>query len=147
MVLLQRARSYSLRHVDADTGFGLLYSEARDRCVFLNPIAVALWGAVDGGRDRVGLTSSLPHVASLPGGADYLDAVTSDLEHAGLLVPSDDTEELAARPIEPGYPLTQIYFYATRDCNARCYHCYQPTRKVRGAAKSRPASFLIAPDR
>jgi len=143
---LTKNPDYALKHTDPGTGFGLLYSEKLNDCVFVNPLAAALWRApvdeIDPERDG----AVFERVFGLAGGADYLRQVVRDMSARGVLADRDgpDGDHLSAAgssappapvggPFEDGLtpPLEQIYFYATRDCNARCYHCYQPTFTVK----------------
>lgn len=142
--LYLKSPDYVLAHADAESGYGLLYSASLYDCLFLNPLAVALWRApvdnVDPERDgRV-----FEEVFPIPGGAHYLGSVVRELAERGvLLATGDDGEPRPSRTCRGSGgnaqgavpPLEQVYFYATRQCNARCYHCYQPTSTVEGGPR------------
>lgn len=141
MDLLNKNRDYILRHVDPETHFGLLYSQKHDDCVFLNPLATTLWETpidfVDPSRD----SRLFAERTKIPGAAEYMADVVSDMRQRGLLLsPGEDSqiyENAAKRTSTKSYTLGQIYFYATKECNARCYHCYQPTIRVNSELRQR----------
>ncbi len=155
MTLFIKNPDYTLAHADEESGYGLLHSTSLDDCVFLNPLATALWRApvsdVDPDRDgRV-----FDEVFHIPGGVHYLGSVIRELAERGVLLDAsgdggprprpacrgDVAEARAAAP-----PLEQVYFYATKQCNARCYHCYQPTLTVEGPPRGPDESQLGAED-
>jgi SynChlorMet cassette radical SAM/SPASM protein ScmF len=137
---IKKNPDYLLQHVDSASGFGLLYSQARGECVFLNPLATTLWkiptDVVD--LDREG--QLFAEVCQLPDAKDYFAGVVSEMRQRCLLISSEENslvdENGAQAGAKKGYPLGQLYFYATRECNARCYHCYQPTVRVEGGPRA-----------
>jgi SynChlorMet cassette radical SAM/SPASM protein ScmF len=135
---LTRNAAYELRHVDEDTGYGLLYAAAHDACSFLSPAAAALWQAADKTGDIDAAKDLLASMTNHPDADTYLSSVIRDMTVAGLLGDSTDTPAtLHENTAEPNAKplLTQLYLYATQDCNARCYHCYQPTTKAPSEAR------------
>ncbi len=66
----------------------------------------------------------------------YVTTVLGDMVAHGLLRAGDRAVPRISSASAAEIPaLQQIYFYVTKDCNARCYHCYQPTTKVADAAR------------
>lgn len=123
--------NYILKCTDSETGYGLLYSQKHDRCIFLNTVAACLWkipsDSIDPHRD----SRLFADVLKIPGAEEYVLKVISDMHRNGLLHPLGEPCATPSNEKREGdYKLEQIYFYVTKECNARCYHCYQPTISV-----------------
>lgn len=143
---LTKNRDYFLRHVDPASGFGLLFSLRNDRCIFLNPLGTLLW------QDKGEVISEsiaykkLDGNGRIAGAAKYITGIIEDMRRAGVLLPPDGVSSAydpgAGPKPERKYELGQIYFYVTKECNARCYHCYQPTITVESEPRA-PRSSQI----
>lgn len=127
---LVRNEAYRLTYVDPSSGFGLLYSDSLDQCAFLNPYAAVLWRDGPAPFNPASLLSVASRGMKLAGAAPYLSETISQMVQEKLLLPASGGAECANADVDTPqhYPLQQIYFYVTRECNARCFHCYQPTR-------------------
>ncbi len=141
MTILFKNRDFVLHHVEEDTGCSLLYSRTRDECVFLNTLATGLWRIplehVDTEREPM----LFERVSKIRDAAEYMCSTITAMRKKGLLVEKKEEQsdkesayqsrnKADAGKKNGGYQLGQIYFYATRQCNSRCYHCYQPTQKI-----------------
>lgn len=140
MKLLMRNKDYRLQYIEPDTGFGLVYSSRHRKCLFLNPLATILWKCPF---DCLSISRASQIVfgdTAIESSDDYLAKVLSDMCERGLLLsPGEDYQEKEAclgKPTEKKYALEHIYFYSTKRCNARCYHCYQPTINSGSASQS-----------
>lgn len=146
MNLLRKNQDYILQHVDPETGFGLLYSQKYDDCIFLNPIATALWKTSTDFVDPFWESRLFAETSQIPGEADYLADVVSDMRQKELLLSPREMSQVhekdSPKKDKKSYALEQIYFYATEECNARCYHCYQPTIRVKGNPRQRQTNQI-----
>jgi hypothetical protein len=138
-VNLKKNRDYILHYLDPESGYGLLYSSERNDYVILNPVATVLWNIPTDFVDPSRETRLFAEVFKVPGAAEYLANIISNMCNRGLLLNLEgksDVNEARYKKLSckyctlDYYTLDQIYFYATMECNARCYHCYQPTIKV-----------------
>ncbi len=131
--LLQKNKDYSLNYVEAESGYGLLYSKKHDKCFFLNTLATTLWKISTDYVNPERESKIFAEISKLPGAYDYLLSVISDMTEKNLLIPShrkDRISQKISKNIDKKVlPLDQIYLYITKDCNARCYHCYQPIER------------------
>jgi SynChlorMet cassette radical SAM/SPASM protein ScmF len=118
---------YRLTYVDPKSGFGLLVSENRGECAFLNPLATVLWRHAAEPFEPDSLLAVAGAHLKLPGSADYLSKTIAEMLENGLIRRTSGDVVPDAAPTVRAYPLQQVYFYTTRECNARCFHCYQPT--------------------
>jgi SynChlorMet cassette radical SAM/SPASM protein ScmF len=148
MGTLLKSRGYAMRHVEAETGISLLYSAPDDRAAFLNPVGTKIWLTTGDRFDPAGEDFMADEHRASPAIAGYVATVLAHMVERGLLHADPDGEPRHPVPspiAEPTVPaLQQIYFYVTRDCNARCYHCYQPTTKVANGARPPAAGQLGA---
>jgi len=127
----QKNVGFDLRYTDP-LGFGLLHNRSTDESLFLNPVATSIWKAnchrVDPNREQARFVAE----TEIPGMSEYVARVIEDLHSSGALL--ENTVDLHANVqvssegLEALPSLSQIYFYTTKRCNARCYHCYQPTQ-------------------
>ncbi len=130
MSLMIRNQDYLLQYIDPKTGYGLLYSERDDLCLILNTLATALWGLPSDHINPSRESLLFAEAMNVPGAAEYLINVIEDMQKIGLFLNADkypDRCERTKEEVNENPKLNQIYFYATMKCNARCYHCYQPT--------------------
>ncbi len=138
---LTKNHDYTLHYIDPETGYGLLYSQNQDNCVFLNPIATILWKIPTDSVDPSRESRLFAEVFKIHGAAEYLKNVVLDMYKSGLLLSSDGRsqvgEDASKKTINKDYTLDQIYFYVTMECNSRCYHCYQPTTAVKSDYQQR----------
>lgn len=137
--ILIKNRDYTLSYIDPETGYGLLYSEKQDKSIFLSPLATTIW--------KIPIDSVNPYresqlfykVFKIPGAAEYLESVVSDMHQKGLIFSHSEIsreDNNTSKEMSPkSYALEQIYFYATKECNARCYHCYQPTIRAKSSPR------------
>ncbi len=128
-------RDYAIHHTEFETGISLLYSAAEDRSVFLNPVGTKIWLTTGDHFDLSDEDFMAEERRVVPDAETYVAAVLGDMVDRGVLLRPEDCDGtsgvLISEAAEADVPaLQQIYFYATKDCNARCYHCYQPTTKV-----------------
>ncbi len=140
MNLLKKNRDYILQHIDPETGYGLLYSPKHDECVFLNTLAATLWKIPYDNVNPSRESRLFAEISKMPDAEEYLQKVLSDMRERHLLLPSDEEIKITdniPKKSNSEYPLGQIYLYITKDCNARCYHCYQPTEKSKNIPQKR----------
>jgi SynChlorMet cassette radical SAM/SPASM protein ScmF len=68
------------------------------------------------------------------------------MRQRGILICSEENSPVDENGAKAGtnksYSLGQLYFYATRECNARCFHCYQPTIRVEGGPREVQANQI-----
>jgi SynChlorMet cassette radical SAM/SPASM protein ScmF len=140
MAVYAKNRSYMLKHIDTRTGYALLYSSELDDSVFLNPIAALLWTTPsDYVDEEADVQVLLDSFRQNDGSERYVRRILNDMLESQILLSEYAEQDKAPQYVDNAAafpPLTQIYFYATTECNARCYHCYQPTEKV--ANETRP---------
>jgi SynChlorMet cassette radical SAM/SPASM protein ScmF len=133
---LKKNRDYNLHYIEPESGYGLLYSKKQDKCFFLNTLAATLWKIPTDYVNPKRESQIFAEVSKLPDADDHLLRVISDLTEKNLLISSQqDSKVPETASINSGkqtFNLDQIYLYITKDCNARCYHCYQPTEKWAG---------------
>jgi len=140
MDLLIKNKNFSLQNIDEETGLGLVYSEEYQKCLFLDPLATALWNLSDPIDPCQAKKLAIEQIGAEIT-EDFFEETLSHMCEWGLLIPVSMAAQ--QKDPQPRYlvqeekePLLQhIYFYSTMECNARCYHCYQPTTKVADAAK------------
>jgi SynChlorMet cassette radical SAM/SPASM protein ScmF len=140
MVALVKNRAWRLHHVDPASGFGVLYRRSTREALFLHPFMVVLWRADGDALEPAGAAAIVSAGTGLEVPPDRVGGLVADLRRRGVLLDPDagDREDRQGpRPAPGGCALENIYFYATRECNARCYHCYQPVVPVADA--TRPA--------
>ncbi len=132
---MKKNRNYILHHIDSETGYGLLYSQKNGDCIFLNTLATILWKIPSDFVDTETVTRLFTERLKIPGVGEYLLNVISDMRQMGLLHSNSEDSQIDENTSKEmsrnNYTLEQIYFYATKECNARCYHCYQPTIRVK----------------
>ena len=137
MTIFKKNRDFVLHHVDLDTGYGLLYSKKNDECAFLNTLATALWKIPLDHVNPEREITLFAEVSRISEAAGYMNSVITGMKEKNLLIPDADDDKpcdsVPEKTKSQDHQLGQIYFYATRRCNARCYHCYQPTEKIDGA--------------
>jgi SynChlorMet cassette radical SAM/SPASM protein ScmF len=142
MSALSKNPEYAIRHIELESGIGLLYSASEDRSVFLNPVGTKIWLTTGDHFDPSDESFMTDEHRAGPDTQAYVATILGDMVERGLLRGDNGAERWippASAATEAEVPaLQQIYFYATKDCNARCYHCYQPTTKV--INKARPPS-------
>lgn len=143
---LRKNHEYSLHHVDTLSGFGLLYSSKDDICMFLNPVGTMLWQDTEEVISEFDAQEKLGGNGRVPGAEKYIAEILEDMRRAGVLQGENDIFPASAQSAgpkpAPTYELGQIYFYATKDCNARCYHCYQPTNTVASETRAPQSSQI-----
>jgi AdoMet-dependent heme synthase len=139
MDLLFKNTAYLLQHVDPESGFGIIYSAQARHCLYLNPLATLLWQHTPGAIDASLAAPLMSAEAGIEVSPDVAASLISDLRRKHLLLTGPEVEALSepspAPPRVNGHPLAHLYFYSTRECNARCYHCYQPTVRVRSVSR------------
>jgi SynChlorMet cassette radical SAM/SPASM protein ScmF len=124
-----RNEQYHLYHLDDESGFGLIYSETTHDCVILTTLATVLWNAARHCAETAALIQLAGDYFDFPGSADYAVSTLRDLWTKGVLRGAPErpiTHTALEKQTLPSYALQQLYIYVTRECNARCYHCYQP---------------------
>jgi SynChlorMet cassette radical SAM/SPASM protein ScmF len=138
---------YSYHHVEEETGYSLLYSRSRDRCLILNPFATALWRGSGDVFEADQTIAEFAAVFDTGSAAEYMRGIIEKMFQAGVLDKHNDQEQVpksATRKATDTCSLNTINLYITNECNSRCYHCYQPTSTA--VRKSRDAIPVIAPD-
>jgi SynChlorMet cassette radical SAM/SPASM protein ScmF len=129
---LLRNPDYELRYVEPASGCGLLYNVITEDAAILDPVATVLWRTNADVINPQTATNAFVEGTGLPGASEYLEQLLQWLVARGLLYQTETATRPDVRPGNDGEPppLQSIYFYCTPECNARCYHCYQPTKKV-----------------
>ncbi len=138
-VNLKKNQDYLLQYVDPESGYGLLCSQKNNDYLVLNPVATVLWNIPSNFVDPSREARLFAEIFKVPGAAEYMTNIISDMHKRELLLPPDEKSEVAKdyseKISDKYYALDQIYFYTTMECNARCYHCYQPTIKTENNAE------------
>jgi SynChlorMet cassette radical SAM/SPASM protein ScmF len=143
---LYKNNDYKMHYVDHESGFSLLYSEKDHDTLFLNPLATVLWTKSENSLKPARYAKLFAEIMKIPRAEDYCENVVLDMHQKGLLISGSGTDKVSNNSELNNYPLRQIYFYVTRSCNARCYHCYQPTMtasdNIRDEKKISKDSFM-----
>ena len=128
---LIKSPDYELRHVDTETGFGLLTSVSQRGSVILDPIGLAIWRTPSRSVDKQLAAAAFSEVFASDGGNGYFEKLIFSLVERGILLRSGEvgTEEdhraLQTHATTPSLKHLNIYY--TWACNCHCYHCYQHT--------------------
>lgn len=142
----RRNPDFELRTWDRESFYGLLCSRETGDAIVVSPLALLTITFSDGPFSEADLAAYLAE-RGLPRSHAAHPAVPRLMDALAALravLPEDPRDNPAARA-RGGEPeaqpaLRQLYLYVTRECNLRCYHCYQSTSftETRGAADASP---------
>jgi sulfatase maturation enzyme AslB (radical SAM superfamily) len=139
MELYKKNLEYSYHYIEPETGYSLLYSKASDSCVTLDPIATVLWKESGDVVDVAVVSDEFVKAFDIDNAFEYMPKIVRGMCRSGILVMQTGQDQDQEKRASDGnktseYPLETINFYATEECNARCYHCYQQTKNVGSSA-------------
>lgn len=125
--------AFNLYYVNPRTKYGFMYSHKYEKMFFLNPLAVEVWNSDDSYVIPEKIIDFLLNTLKIFDAPEYIHGIIAEMEKKELILDEKsykNREKCKDSKASKKYPLDMIYYYVTKDCNLKCYHCYQETKKV-----------------